>query len=362
MYLQHLSISGFRGVGLHLNVPLTHRTIFYGSNGSGKSSILLAIAWTLYGKLPLFSGGVFSKEDALVNDFLDEGKAEVTLTLSDGRSTRRQRVKRNTTGAGVAPPVLSFPADDLQAAVEQLLGLSSEEFFAAVFLHQETIRDFLTTTPEKRSATIDRMIGTYLLRTLIKLVDPGVPDKAIKEAQKAIERIEIQLSQASVISREVLQKKKEQYGDPETLPQVLASALKMLTPFLAELRSPVQEATLESLSSSLSTARQAQLECVSAVTKQAGELRTLKQCYELAAETNWEPIHEQKAQSGDPTELPGLLKTIHGRLTPICQKLELAQPDDTLTALESSLSAARRAQPTAVSQLEQKVTSLNTLR
>jgi len=362
MYLQRLSISGFRGVGVQLDVPMAHRTIFYGPNGSGKSSILQAIAWTLYGKLPLFSGGVFSKEDALVNDFLDEGKAEVTLTLSDGRSIRRRRVKRNSTGAGVTPPVLSFPADDPQAAIEKLLGLSSEEFFTAVFLHQETIRDFLTTTPEKRSATIDRMIGTYLLRTLIKLVDPGVPDKAIGEAQKTIERIENQLSQASVINREVIQKKKEQYGDPKTLPQVLASALQMLAPFLAELGLPVPEATLESLSSSLSAARQAQRECTNALTKQAGELRAFRQRYELAAETNWQPIREQKARSGDPAELPRLLETVHGRLTPICEKLELAQPEDTLTALESSLSAAHRTHPTVVSQLEQNIASLNALR
>ena len=203
MYLKHLSISGFRGIGAQLDVPLAHRTLFYGPNGSGKSSILQAIAWTLYGKLPLFSGGVFSKEDALVNDFLDEGKAEVIVTLSDGTSIRRQRVKKDSTGAGVTPPTLSFPASDPQVAVEQLLGLNSEEFLAAIFLHQETIRDFLTTTPEKRSATIDRMIGTYLLRTLIKLIDPDVPDRAIGEVGKALLGIDAQLIQASVLNRVV---------------------------------------------------------------------------------------------------------------------------------------------------------------
>jgi hypothetical protein len=116
--------------------------------------------------------------------------------------------------------MISFEADDPQAAVEQLIGLGLEEFFAAVFLHQETIRDFITTTPEKRSATIDRMLGTYLLRTLVKVVDPKVPAKAIEEAEEAIERLDRQLSQASVISREVIQKRKEDYGDPAELPLI----------------------------------------------------------------------------------------------------------------------------------------------
>ena len=166
MYLQHFSISGFRGVASRLELPLAQRTIVYGPNGSGKSSLLQAIAWTLYGKLPVFSGGAFTREDALVNDFLSEGKAEVSLTLSDNTTVGRQRSKQDSTTRGTKPPVLSFRAEEPQEAVEKLLGLNYEEFFAAVFLHQETIRDFLTTTPDKRSATIDRMIGTYLLRTL----------------------------------------------------------------------------------------------------------------------------------------------------------------------------------------------------
>lgn len=362
MYLEHLSISGFRGVGDQLDLPLTHRTIIYGPNGSGKSSILQAIAWALYGKLPLFSGGVFTREDALVNDFLDNGKAEVVLTLSGGKIIRRQRNKRNSTGAGATLPTLSFLAADPQAAIEQLLGLNQAEFFAAVFLHQETIRDFLTTTSEERSATIDRMIGTHLLRTLIKSVDPSVPDKAIKEAQKAIERIDSQLSQAAVINREVIQKKKDQYGDPATLPQVLASAQHKLTPILRDLELTVPETTLESLSAGLSAARQAQLERVSVLTKQAGELLMLKQSHEQAAETSWYAVREQKAQWGDPTELPGLAQAIHSRLMSVCQKLEFAQPGHTLNALESSLASARRAQPTMVGQLEQQISSLNTLK
>jgi len=362
MYLKHLSISGFRGIGGQLDLPLAHRTVFFGPNGSGKSSILQAIAWTLYGKLPLFSGGVFTREDALVNDFLDEGEAEVSLTLSDGASIRRQRLKKGSTGAGVTPPALPFASDDPQVAVEQLLGLNSEEFFAAVFLHQETIRDFLTTTPEKRSATIDRMIGTYLLRTLIKLIDPDVPDKALLQVRKTLEGIDAQLIQASVLNREVILKKKQHYGDPGALPQVLTTALKKLSPVLADLELPIPEANLDRLNSCLSTARQAQLERVSALTKRGGELDALRQRYEQAVETDWHPVREQKAQLGDRDDLVEVLRIVRERLVPICQGLSLAHPGNLLTDLESSLSAARRAQPTAIGGLEQEIASLNSVR
>lgn len=113
MHLKHLSISGFRGVGSHLDLSLAHRTIIYGPNGSGKSNILQAIAWTIYGKLPLLTGGVFAREDALVNDFLDKARAVVTLTLSDDITIARTRDRQSSTTRGTNPLDASFEADDL---------------------------------------------------------------------------------------------------------------------------------------------------------------------------------------------------------------------------------------------------------
>ena len=362
MYLQHFSISGFRGVASRLELPLAQRTIVYGPNGSGKSSLLQAIAWTLYGKLPVFSGGAFTREDALVNDFLSEGKAEVSLTLSDNTTVGRQRSKQDSTTRGTKPPVLSFRAEEPQEAVEKLLGLNYEEFFAAVFLHQETIRDFLTTTPDKRSATIDRMIGTYLLRTLIKLVDPRVPDKVIGEMRQTIERVDQQVSQASVLNREMIQVKKHQYGDPETLPQVLAAAQQKLLSILEELGLPIPVATQEALNASLSSARQAQLERVGTLTKQLGLLNTLSQRHEQAAESNWQPLRQRRVQSGDPAELPDLVETIYGRLVPISRSLGIILPGRSIPDLESGLTTARGKQPILISQSEQKIAGLNVLK
>jgi DNA repair exonuclease SbcCD ATPase subunit len=364
MYLQNLSISGFRGIGAGLDLPLTQRTILYGPNGSGKTSLLQSVAWALYGKLPAFLGGVFSKEDALVNDFLEEEKAEVVVTLSDNKTITRRRSKQDSTSKGNKPPILSFPfqTQDPQEAVEELLGLSPEEFFTAVFLHQETIRDFLTTTPEKRNATIDRMIGTSLLRILIKQVDPKVPNKSITACQEKIDLIDRTLSQATVISREMIEKKKEQYGDPITLPDVLATTLQMLTPILMELEQPVPTASLDQLRASLSNTYVAQLECANALNKKVRELQNLQQRYLNAAETNWRNVLQKKTQFGDPSELLKILKSIHKRLVPISQKLGLSSPNGTLAEQESSLDSIRQAQPTIVGQLGQKSTSLETLK
>jgi DNA repair exonuclease SbcCD ATPase subunit len=362
MRLKHLSICGFRGVGSHLDLPLAHRTIIYGPNGSGKSSVLQAIAWTVYGKLPLLTGGVFTREDALVNDFLDEARAAVTLTLSDDVTIIRSRNKQQSTSRGRNPLTVSFEAGDPQASVERLIGLTPEEFFAAVFLRQETIRDFIFSTPETRNATIDRMLGTYLLRTLVKVVDPKVPAKAIEEAEDAIRRVDQQLSQASVISREVIRKRIEEHGDPAELPQLLDGIRQDLVPIAAILGLPAPEATLHDLEKRLDDARQGRLDTVSDLEGQVGRLSALKGRYEQAAVTGWQAVRQRREQYGDPANLPSLLGRIQQDLISTSEKLDLTTPQATLVELENSLADARRAQPSIIGELEKQIGQFGTLK
>jgi DNA repair exonuclease SbcCD ATPase subunit len=362
MYLKHLSISGFRGVGSHLDLPLDHRTIIYGPNGSGKSSALQAIAWTIYGKLPFLTGTVFTREDALVNDFLDETRAEVTLTLSGDVTMTRTRNKQRSTSRGKDPLTLSPASDDPQASVEQLIGLGLEEFFAAVFLHQETIRDFITTTPEKRSTTIDRMLGTYLLRTLVKVIDPSVPEKAIEDARGAIGQLDRQLAQASIISREVIQKRKEEHGDPAKLPGQLEDIHKDLVSATMKLGLPAPKVTLISLESGLAAVRQAQLNTVSALENQVGQLNALRERYEQAAITGWQTVHRRREQYGDPANLPNLLGEIQQDLISVAEELDIATAQANIAELGKSLADARRAQPSIMGQLEKRIGQLEILK
>jgi len=362
MYLEHLSICGFRGLGSRLELPLDHRTIIYGPNGSGKSCVLQAVPWAIYGKLPFLTGTVFTREDALVNDFLDQATAEVTLTLSGGVTISRTRDKQRSTGRGKNPLTVSLETDDPERAVQQLVDLSLEEFFAAVFLHQETIRDFITSTTQERSATIDRMLGTYLLRTLIKVVDPAVPAKAMEQAEESIKLLDLHLSQAGVIGREVIQKRKEEHGDPAELPGLLEAIHQNLVSAAAELGLPDPEPTLSGLERALVAARQAQLDTVSTLEHEVGQLSTLKERYQQAAVTSWRTVRQRKEQYGDPADLPGLLDEIQGALVAVAERLELQIPEAKIVELEQTLTEARRAQPSIVGRLEKKAGQISTLK
>jgi len=308
------------------------------------------------------AGTVFSREDALVNDFLGDGRAEVVLSLSDGVTIRRGREKQGSTGRGRNPLTISFDADDPQSATEQAIGLNSEEFFAAAFLPQETIREFITTTPDKRSATIDRMLGTYLLRTLVKAVDPGIPARAIEDAQEAIAQVDRQLAQASVISRDMIEQRKAEYGDPAQLPRVLEDTHRQLTLLTAKLGLPSPEPTLGGLESGLAAIRKAQLDIVSALESQAGQIDNLKERYYHAAVTGWQSVRERRVKFGDPANLPELLRDIQQELTIVGGKLAIHAPVVSIPEFEKALATARRAQPAMIGQLNERIGQYTTLK
>ncbi len=362
MYLKHLTIEGFRGIGSNLDLPFGKRTIIFGPNGSGKTSALQAIAWAIYGKLPTLSGTVFTREDAIVNDFLYDTSAKVTLTLSDDLTISRTRRKQSSTTKGSNPLTLSTPADDPQRIVEELVGLNLDEFFAAVFLFQETIRDFITTTPEKRSATVDRMLGTSLLRSLVRAVDPKLPANAIEEAGSRIASIDQQLAQAAVISREVIQQRKSQYGDPTELPRLLDRICEYLLPVTELLRLPAPEAGLSSLASLVGIARNAQLGEVRELENHASRINNIKDRYIQAIESDWKQIEERKRQYGDTSELSSLIDEIEEDIANLSVLLDISEPDLNVAALENWLETARNAQLDIVSDLEQKVGRLSTLK
>ena len=365
MYLKHISLAGFRGAYRPLEIPMDKQTILFGPNGSGKTTVLQAITWAIYGKYPLFSGAIFVDEDALVNDFVEPAKAEVRLMLSDGTTITRTRKKQSSTTRGANPLSLSFQANDPQGALEELIGLDLDEFSAAVHLHQETIRDFLTTSPEERSATIDRMIGTHLLRTLIKVVDPKVPNAAIVRSEERIENLERQLSQASIMSRQMIRERKEKYGDPRELPDLLRSLRQEIAALVRsglEVGLAESESTAENLETAVDNARHSQMNAVSGLESEIGNLEVLKSRYVQATETSWEPVRQHRAEHGDPAELPDRMEVAHSLIASMSAKLSLPEPAKTAAAMQKWLSSAHSRQVEMASDLEAKAGRLDALR
>jgi DNA repair exonuclease SbcCD ATPase subunit len=142
MIVDYLKLSGFLGYYDACELDFRGRgTIgIVGDNESGKSSILRAITYALFGQVPTPQGLV--REVQLINDDSDDLMIELVATLSGGNQLHieRGRTKKNepilrASGIGTAPAtrVQQHISDTVQMAYEDFITLS---YFVQGDLHQ----------------------------------------------------------------------------------------------------------------------------------------------------------------------------------------------------------------------------------
>lgn len=177
MRIMNINIEGFRGINKKLLLDFNGAsTLFFGDNGTGKTSVLQAIEWCIFGKFPYITGEEFRKEDAIVNAFNPEKEASVEVTMKDekGRVIKifRKRKMTSSTTRGKAPLNLTIDGaictkKEAEKRLAQIIGLAAEEYYAVAHLHQEAVRDLVVGKAEDRSKMVDRMLGLYHLRQFV---------------------------------------------------------------------------------------------------------------------------------------------------------------------------------------------------
>lgn len=151
----------------------------FGATGSGKSTILDAITLALYGKVERAANNT----QGILNHAEDKLSVEYTFALSSGdrrktyraeRAFRRsgdRTVKASTcrlleivegdemkTQAGIET-VLASRADEMTKKIEEILGLTVEDFTRAVVLPQGKFAEFLTIKPKDRRLMLERLFS-----------------------------------------------------------------------------------------------------------------------------------------------------------------------------------------------------------
>jgi exonuclease SbcC len=168
-----LKISGF--LSYREPVEVDFRTFelacISGQNGAGKSSLLDAITWSLFGQAR-------KRDDSVVN--LQSLAAEVTYTFSyEGNIYRVQRSLPKGKGTslefqvrddGVWRPLTERTLRETQARIEQILRLDYDTFVNAAFFLQGKADQFTQQTASKRKEVLGSILGleaweTYRART-----------------------------------------------------------------------------------------------------------------------------------------------------------------------------------------------------
>jgi exonuclease SbcC len=158
-----LTISGFLSYRDPVEIDFTSFDIacISGYNGAGKSSLLDAITWVLFGQAR-------KRDDSLVN--LQSEVAEVSFEFSyEGNTYRILRARpRGKTGvleftirqpSGAWKPLTERTQADTQARIRETLRMDYETFVNAAFFLQGKADLFTTETPTRRKQILGSILG-----------------------------------------------------------------------------------------------------------------------------------------------------------------------------------------------------------
>jgi exonuclease SbcC len=168
MRLNRLQLANFR---LHADTRIDFEsglTGIIGPNGSGKTTILEAIAWALYG-MPAVRG---KRQD--IRSLSAPGRAGVKVDLEFELGGHRHRVVRSLSAAELYLDGSSTPIANSTTAVTDLLrrrlGMSQQEFFNTYFTGQKELGVMAAMGPAERAQFLSRVLGYEKLRGAQSLV------------------------------------------------------------------------------------------------------------------------------------------------------------------------------------------------
>jgi exonuclease SbcC len=235
-----LLLDGFGSYRAETEVDFTNVEFFAltGPTGSGKSTVVDALCFALYGTVPRWDNekevrnALAPSANACRVSLIFELSGERYVAV---RSLQRDRQGRVTTRAArlerldaSVPPTASLPEilqasaeqlaegpDNVRTAVADLLGLSYEHFTQSVLLPQGGFAEFLRATPGKRQ------------QLLVELLAFGVYKEAGQVARARADRADSE--------RAACQRSRDQLGDATEAAQAAAAArLAELTALTAE--------------------------------------------------------------------------------------------------------------------------------
>jgi exonuclease SbcC len=195
-----LTVEGFRSYRDRATFDWRGRRLvgIVGPIGSGKSSILDAISFALYGKTPQ----VESATKSLIHQLADQSHVELRFQV-DGQVWRAVRSLRKRGASGHQLELLADDVPDAEVLevvtlegpmnerIEQLLGMDFKTFCRSVLLAQNRFAEFLKATPAQRDAVLKGVFGFERLDDALRAAKSRLEraDETLASLEKERERV-----------------------------------------------------------------------------------------------------------------------------------------------------------------------------
>lgn len=229
MIINEVKVSGFRGFTkeqqFNLSSPVT---IFYGENGRGKSSLLNAIEWCLFGNQIVGKNtGIRERIDWEIKNRTDKGECYVELKMEeDGQIYLLKRKLISKTKEEVEICLPNGDGDLKGEAAKQKLDellhhYTFKDFLSSVYQHQEVIRFILTQEPKERNEAMDRLLGLSEYRNIIEGIKASKlkPDELENEIESLKQRIE---GEIEVWQKQINEAKKDLSDNYGVAPELIS--------------------------------------------------------------------------------------------------------------------------------------------
>jgi exonuclease SbcC len=167
-----------------------------GPNGTGKSTLLEAIAWAIYGM-----EAARGTRDS-IRWRRAKARSEVKVELEFGLGAHEYRVVRTLYGADLfldaAPQPIATTINEVSSRLTRVLGMSRDEFFNTYFTGQKELALMATMKPTERGQFLSRLLGYDKLRLAqervrqrrselraeLSAIEVGWPDPAALAAER----------------------------------------------------------------------------------------------------------------------------------------------------------------------------------
>jgi exonuclease SbcC len=206
-----LEVLGLTSYKEPVSIDFTELDLFAitGPTGSGKSSLVDAITYALFGQAPRVGRGI--------KDLISQGSERVKVSLEFSADGGRYRVHRSSALKGQSPVQLEHfdegedewksladKAKDVTEQIEHLLRMDYEAFIRSVLLPQGEFQEFLAGDRDQRRKVLDRLLQLGVYAVMLQRAN-ALSAQERGEAEHIHHRLEQELSDATIEALATLQ-------------------------------------------------------------------------------------------------------------------------------------------------------------